>query len=367
MVSLVVLTSCTAPAPMPTPAPAVPGKTIVVTSTAGSGPQTLRQALLDAQSGDTITFDPAVFQPSAPVTISLTSGLPDISQGNLTIDASDAGVILDGSNIGTTPKTVMLDDISLTLDGGPNLIANSDFAAGLGHWRPWDEAPGATRSLNSSDFTSLPNSYEWSSVAHAGESNTVYDTTNTSSTFNDWSYLDGATVWMPVSSGSTAELRFWYRHGGVEATLHAMFSDGHEEGIGEWWFDGQADWTEAVASQVLPANAVAVALALHNSHPESWANGLSISSNGNTIRGLQIIHFPGPGITLVNGTQNNTIGGDRGVGAGPLGQGNLISANGNIGVYLSDASFNIIRGNYICPTNLVEDSVEHTFCKYLLI
>lgn len=354
VVSLVVLTSCiapastsTPPAPMPTPAPAAPGKTIVVTSAAGSGPQTLRQALLDAQSGDTITFDPAIFPPSVPATFSLTSGLPDISQGSLTIDASDAGVILDGSNIGTTPVTGLLDDVSLTLDGGPNLIANGDFTAGLGHWRPWDEAPGATRSLNSSDFASSPNSYEWSSVAHAGDTSTVYDITDTSAPFDDWPYRDGTTVWMPVSGGSKAELRFWYRHGSVGATLHAMFSDGHEEGIGEWWFDGQADWTEAVASQVLPANAVAVALALHNSHPESWANGLSISSNGNTIRGLQIIHFPGPGIALVSGAQRNTIGGDRGVGAGPLGQGNLISLNGNIGVYLSDASFNTIRGNYI--------------------
>ena len=72
---------------------------MIVTSTADSGPGTLRQALLDAQSGDTITFDPDVFPPDAPVTIYLTGGLPPVSQGNLTIDASEAGVILDGSRI----------------------------------------------------------------------------------------------------------------------------------------------------------------------------------------------------------------------------------------------------------------------------
>ena len=71
--------------------------TIVVTSTADSGPGTLRQALLDAVSGDTIIFDSAVFPPTSPVTIALTTGLPGIDQGNLTIDASNAGVILDGS------------------------------------------------------------------------------------------------------------------------------------------------------------------------------------------------------------------------------------------------------------------------------
>jgi parallel beta-helix repeat protein len=72
---------------------------MIVTSTADSGPGTLRQALLDAQSGDTITFDPAVFPLDAPDTIYLTGGLPPVSQGNLTIDASEAGVILDGSRI----------------------------------------------------------------------------------------------------------------------------------------------------------------------------------------------------------------------------------------------------------------------------
>jgi hypothetical protein len=57
--------------------------TFVVTSTADSGPGTLRQALQDAQRGDTITFDPAVFPPHAPKTISVSSVLPGLSQGHL--------------------------------------------------------------------------------------------------------------------------------------------------------------------------------------------------------------------------------------------------------------------------------------------
>ena len=72
---------------------------IIVTSTADSGPGTLRQALRSAQNGDTIMFDPRVFPPNAPVAISITSELPHIRQGNLTLDASNAGVILDGSNV----------------------------------------------------------------------------------------------------------------------------------------------------------------------------------------------------------------------------------------------------------------------------
>ena len=167
------------PTPTPTPTPPALGKTIIVNSTADSGPGTLRQALLDAQSGDTITFDPAVFPPGAPSTIYLTTSLPVISQGNLKIDASNAGVILDGSNIS-----------------------------------------------------------------------------------------------------------------------------------------------------------------------EEYAHGLDINSNGNIIHGLQIVNFsPGTGIALGGGAQYNNIGGDRSVGSGPLGQGNLVSkVNTGIGLFDGGTSFTPSQG-----------------------
>jgi hypothetical protein len=77
------------------------GRTIVVDDTADSGIGTLRKALLDAQPYDTITFDPAVFAPNAPKTIAIASELPLISHGHATVDASNAGVILDGSQLPT--------------------------------------------------------------------------------------------------------------------------------------------------------------------------------------------------------------------------------------------------------------------------
>jgi hypothetical protein len=64
------------PTPTLAPSTATPvpeGKTIVVTSGADSVPGTLRHALLDAEAGDTIIFDPTVFAPSTPVTIYLTA------------------------------------------------------------------------------------------------------------------------------------------------------------------------------------------------------------------------------------------------------------------------------------------------------
>ncbi len=77
--------------------------------------------------------------------------------------------------------------------------------------------------------------------------------------------------------------------------------------------------------------------------------GLHLLSNNNTIRGLQIVGFSVAGIALEGGASHNVIGGDRGIGTGPLGQGNLISGNGDFGVGVWDegTSYNTVQGNYI--------------------
>jgi hypothetical protein len=170
-----------APTQAPTPTPPPQGNTIVVTSASDSGTGTLRQALQAAQPYDTITFDPTIFPPDGPLLISLASPLPGLKVGNLTIDASNAGVILNGSAI-----------------------------------------------------------------------------------------------------------------------------SGDE-------------------------------------------NGITISSDNNVVRGLQIVSFPNAGIAINSGAQHNVIGGDRDLGSAPLGQGNLISGNGSFGIGLWDSgtSYNTIQGNYI--------------------
>ncbi len=89
------------------PAPAAPASvsapqekhTVVVTSAADAGPGSLRQALQTLQSDTTITFEPEVFPPSEPKPIHVSSALPPVAQRHVTIDASNAGVILDGSSL----------------------------------------------------------------------------------------------------------------------------------------------------------------------------------------------------------------------------------------------------------------------------
>jgi hypothetical protein len=73
-----------------------------VTSAADSGPDTLRQCLSDAGSGDTIIFDPDLFQQEYPTTITITSGRLTIDQSNISIDGCKAGVIIDGSRLSRT-------------------------------------------------------------------------------------------------------------------------------------------------------------------------------------------------------------------------------------------------------------------------
>ncbi|MPM36057.1 hypothetical protein SDC9_82652 [bioreactor metagenome] len=68
----------------------------VVTNSADSGDGSLRNALEHLQQNTAITFDPTVFSPKNPATITLESALPEIEADYLTLDASNAGVILDG-------------------------------------------------------------------------------------------------------------------------------------------------------------------------------------------------------------------------------------------------------------------------------
>jgi hypothetical protein len=96
-----------------------------VESTADSGNGTLRDCLMSVRSGATILFDPAVFPPNQPATIFLENELPEMLIGSITIDASNAGVILDGQQkvesglkVSSSYNTSMgIKFINFTIDG----------------------------------------------------------------------------------------------------------------------------------------------------------------------------------------------------------------------------------------------------------
>lgn len=79
----------------------------------------LREAILAANEGvgpDDIVFDTSVFIPQRPGVIELASMLPTISDGNTTIDASGAGVAVDGNQlIGDTTHGIFIQSSGNTL------------------------------------------------------------------------------------------------------------------------------------------------------------------------------------------------------------------------------------------------------------
>ena len=79
---------------------AASANSLLVTSALDAGPGTLRAMIATAARGTIIRFDAAVFPPSNPATIQLLSALPTLQQGGVVIDASNAGVILDGRQTG---------------------------------------------------------------------------------------------------------------------------------------------------------------------------------------------------------------------------------------------------------------------------
>ena len=70
---------------------------VTVTSTSDSGTGSFRQALNGSAAGDVITFDLSRFPPGNPAVIRPQSQLPCLR--NVTVDASNAGVVIDGGDI----------------------------------------------------------------------------------------------------------------------------------------------------------------------------------------------------------------------------------------------------------------------------
>jgi hypothetical protein len=79
-----------------------------------------------------------------------------------------------------------------------------------------------------------------------------------------------------------------------------------------------------------------------------FESGLEIEypSEGNIIRGLQILNFPSCGI-FIGGNGGNVIGGDRSRATGPIGEGNLLSRNRKAGILVGNPNGNRIVGNLI--------------------
>ena len=120
----------------------------IVTSTADTGPGTLRDCITQANlspNKEVITFDPTVFRSSSPGVIALQADLPSLTDpGGTEISGPSAtAVIIDGA--GYTPGR------GLVLTAGKNVIRNLTVRFKLEHSQGSESVP-----LQCCDAPSLP-------------------------------------------------------------------------------------------------------------------------------------------------------------------------------------------------------------------
>jgi parallel beta-helix repeat protein len=296
-----------------------PAATIVVTSTADSGPGTLRQALLDAANGDIITFDVAVFPPSNSQTITLASQLPALAQGNLTIDGSNAGVILDGGNtidkcfyITSTANAIKglqilrFDWYGIHLDGGAsyNVIGGNNAT-------PGGACSGDCNLISGNRLIGIY------IVGPGPMSNTIsgnYIGTNISGT-------------QVFDNGGNNN-----RQAGI------IISNSANNSIGG----------DTAGERNLISGAIGQGVILDSS--DAVSNTVSGNYIGTNASGTAPISNWWYGVSIGYGASHNLIGGNNGTPGGACtGACNLISGNGLAGIIIQDASTlsNTVSGNYI--------------------
>lgn len=280
-----------------------------VVSPSDSGLGTLRQALLDATAGDTIRFEPSFFPPGSPATILLQSALPTLSQDNVTIDASDAGVILDGTRVFTNGLAITADGCTIWGLTIQNFSSNGIFIA-----------PGASGNTIGGDrSTGAGPNGQGNLIIHNGQNG-----------IQIWGAgADGNMVYGNYigtdASGASAAGNVW---NGVEILQGAQ---GNQIGGGATW-----------QRNILSGNGGSGVRIEGSDTADNRVQGNTIGANAS---GAAALPNDWHGVELTSYTHDNLIGGNR-----LAGQGNLLSGNRNHGLVIAGYSHhNTASGNIVGP------------------
>lgn len=282
--------------------------TLLVTSSADSGPGTLRQALLDAQNGDTIQFDPTAFPTTAPTAIFLISELPSITQNQLTIDASEAGVILDGS---TAPS-----------GNGLTLLASECVIRGL----TIRTFPANGIYLGSGASDNTIGGDRTAGDGPNGQGNTI---------------IQNGANGIDLQGPNTDSNQITGNYIGIEAS--GLWAAGNT-------YSGISIYGEARQNLIGGTTLGLRNVIGGNAHNGVWIGGTGADENivignyiGTRADGLAAIGNHQSGVSIPDGAQNNSIGGIA------PGEGNLISGNWDYGIFISDPGTdgNQVYGNLI--------------------
>jgi titin len=260
--------------------------------------------MLDAAIGSTITFSSTVFPPGAPITIALASALPSIQANSVTIDASNSGVILDGSGLAAGDGIVIDGADGVTISGLE--IINFSVFDGI------VLRNGATNAVIGGDQPGKGNVLRGNSAGVW-----LRDSQTMSNTITGNSILDNTFgVLIEISAKNNTV-------GGAAAGARNIISNN---------LFGVLIQDAGTSGNQIAGNYIGT-------------NAAGSAALGNT-----------EGVAIEGGATGNIIGGSN------SGEGNLISGNTRIGVTLADegTSANKVLGNYIGPNTTGSSSIGNS-------
>ena len=353
-----------------------------VSSPSDSGTGTLRNCLQSASSGDTITFDPIIFPPGSPTTISVDSQLPSLTQGNLTIDGSNAGVVINGSNTHTEMTTVgfwvssdynvikglqilnfpssaiWIKNAAYNVIGGDNTVGSGPAGEGNvlsgsskgvyidGTGAVSNTILGNLIGLDVSGGISLPNEYQGVAVYEGADYTTIGGTAPGHGN--------------AIAGNEHSGLLLWSDHNVVEGNLIGLDAAGSVALPNETGIQINSGATQnAIRDNVISGNrhgGVAI------SDSGTMSNTISGNLIGMNATGAAVISSGGTGVDIYGGASRNLVGGDS------PGEGNVIAGFEHSGISTTGwgnrIGYNEVYGNaehgvHVKGTDALTNTISH--------
>ena len=299
----------------------------IVTNTNDAGLGSLRVAMQNCQPGDTVIFDPIVFAPansSAGTVISTFSELPALSTGNVTIDAQNVRVTVNGAGAGSSNGFV--------INSANNLIMGLSVTA-FTRSGIFITGSAATNNVIGGDRTvgSGPNG-QGLRISKSGAFGVQIDNGACNNVVKGcWIGLD--------ASGTTAEpnLGGVLIQGGACTNTIGSTVAGQANVISGNTFEGITISGSGTNGNVIIGNIVGASAVL------TAGRALGAATRDDLLGGRSALANGSAGVFLSKGTQGSRVGGSN------AGEGNAIAFNAANGVEVHDANsaHNTLRANAI--------------------
>ncbi len=332
--------------------------TLIVTNTNSSGSGSLNWAMATALSGNTIRFDTSVFPPATPETINQTTALPPINLGNISIDASNAGVVLDGG--GTVADCITINSSNNTIMGMRIQNCTDDgiyIASGTNNTIGGDNSNGAGPSGQGNIIVSNGDD----AIYIVSASNHVYGNyIGTDGSVGLGNGVDGIHITGDLNiiggtgTGQRNIISGNNRYGILISAANSNTVQNNYIGTDSNGTVGLGNSNHGVRieagsqSNIVGGTTATTRNVISSNFHGIYLNGSGTNSNvisgnyiGTDATGLLDLGNTGQGIQFTSGARFNTIGGTT------IGTRNIISGNDGNGVRLWGANNNTISGNYI--------------------